>query len=225
MEVKLINSINIFLSENINFYEKNFLEAVILTMLSIFSLYIFPQLQYKYKLLSRMTNNDMGRAADFLAYFLIHIGTFKNYAFFEALFTNKRIDVNDWYYYSIFPIGVLLIVVGVTLVIFSFHRLGLRGMYFGDHFGFLFNKKIDQFPYNYLENPQYVGTNLVYVGLSFTFRSVAGMFLSLFMIVMYRIFWLFIEKKKLKKFYPKYSKRLKDDSDDSTNSDASKKKK
>ena len=206
-----------FLKENINIYEKNFLEAVGLTMVSMVSLSILPHLQYKYKLFSKMTNGDMGRAADFLAYFLIHIGTFKNYAFFEALFTNKQLEVDIWYYYSIFPLGLALMIVGIILVVFSFHRLGLRGMYFGDHFGFLFNKRIDKFPYNYLVNPQYVGSNMIYLGLSIVFRSLTGVVLTLFVILIYRVFWIFIEKKKLREFYPVY------ESDESTSSCDSKK--
>jgi phosphatidylethanolamine N-methyltransferase len=205
-----------FLKENVNVLEKNFIETVGFTLISMLSFCLLPHLQHKYKILSKMTNNDMGRAADFLAYFLIHIGTFKNYAFFETLYNNKQIVVGSWYYYTIIPLGMLSTILGAILVIFSFQRLGLRGMYFGDHFGFLFNRPIVSFPYNYLENPQYVGNNLCYFGLSLIFRSPAGLVLTFFMILMYRLLWDFMEKKKLKEFYPEY------DSDDTTCSIGSK---
>ena len=45
----IANSNMEFLKENINIYEKNFLEAVGLTMVSMVSLSILPHLQYKYK--------------------------------------------------------------------------------------------------------------------------------------------------------------------------------
>ena len=191
-----------FVKLNTNVREKNFLEAVALTVLSMIALSLLPHLQYKYKLLSRMTNGDMKRAADFLALILIHMGTFKNYAFFEALFNNESFSVDQWYYFSIMPLGGIFILAGGILVIFSFKKLGLRGMYFGDHFGFLLDKRVNEFPYNYLQNPQYVGTNMVYLGLSLLTRSFTGIVLTGFVIFMYEIFWLFMESKKLNEFYP-----------------------
>ena len=191
-----------FVQSNINLKEKNFLEAVALTIASMISLSLLPHLQYKYKLFSRITDGDMGRAADFLALLLIHMGTFKNYAFFESLFTNERFPVGLWYNYTVLPLGGLLILAGGVLVICSFKKLGLRGMYFGDHFGFLLEKRIDGFPYNYFKNPQYNGTNMVYLGLSLVTRSFSGIMLTAFIICIYRIFWHFMESKKLNEFYP-----------------------
>jgi phosphatidylethanolamine N-methyltransferase len=203
-----------FVSTNIDLKEKNFLEAVALTMVSMVSLSLLPHLQYKYKLFSRVTNGDMDRAADFLALLLIHIGTFKNYAFFESLFTNHRFSVEQWYYFSLFPIGCVSIALGALLVVLSFKKLGLRGMYFGDHFGFFFSKRIDGFPYNFSRSPQYLGTNMIYLGLSLMTRSLSGMLLTIFIVCMYKILWYSMESKKLNEFYPvKYES---DESSDST---------
>ena len=197
-----MDSVINFVKNNVDIYEKNFLEAVSLTLVSMISISLLPHLQYKYKFFSFVTNGDMERAADFLALLLIHMGTFKNYAFFESLFTNQRYAVPQWYYYTIFIFGVVSILFGSILVVCSFRKLGLRGMYFGDHFGFFFNKRIEAFPYNYFKNPQYFGTNMIYLGLSLVTRSLAGLILTFFIVCMYEVFWRFMESKKLNEFYP-----------------------
>jgi phosphatidylethanolamine N-methyltransferase len=210
-----------YVNTNIDIKEKNFLEALSLTIVSMVSLSLLPHLQYKYKLFSRVTNGDMDRAADFLALILIHIGTFKNYAFFESLFTNHRFSVGQWYYLTLLPFGYISILLGGLLVVLSFKKLGLRGMYFGDHFGFFLNKRIDSFPYNYFKSPQYLGTNMIYLGLSLVTRSLSGLLLTVFIVCMYKILWHAMESKKLTEFYPlKYET---DESSDSTDMDKKRK--
>ena len=95
----------------------------------------------------------------------------------------------------------LAVIFGLVLVAMSFYRLGLRGMYFGDHFGFLFKEKITQFPYNYFPNAQYVGTTATMIGYSLIKHSAFGIFISMFIYGQYQILWI-VENKKLKVFYP-----------------------
>lgn len=214
-KLKKLVYVNISIGSSlIDFSDKNFIQASFLTLLSIICITLLPHLQYRYRFISKMTGDDMGRAADFLAYFLIHIGSLKTFSFFEALFSNKRIEFEAWFYYSVFPFSIVLIIVGLILVLFSFQRLGLRGMYFGDHFGFLMKGRIKQFPYNILENPQYIGSNLIYLGFSVATRSPAGLLLSLFSFLAYKMFFVLFEEKKLKVFYPYYEKE--EDEDDKT---------
>ena len=141
------------ISEYVDFNNYDFLKMIVLTFVNIIFLGLLPYLQYKYKIISKFTGDDMGRAADILAFILIHIGTYRNYSFIISTYDSKRfpLGILD---YPIMLVGFLAALIGGVLVLFAFHKLGLRGMYFGDHFGFLMKKRIDSFPYNYLENPQ-----------------------------------------------------------------------
>lgn len=184
----------------INFTETKFIQTLIYSFACFAFWIILPHLQFKYKLLSKFTGNDEGKACDFLAYFLIYVGTLRNHTFNECVNKNIRVD----YGYFEIPIQIisyLAMVFGLTIVAFSFYRLGLRGMYFGDHFGFLFSEKILSFPYNYFDNPQYVGTTCFFLGFSCAFHSPAGVFITIVMNVLYRILNI-VEEAKLNIFYP-----------------------
>ena len=74
-------------------------------------------------------------------------------------------------------------------------------MYFGDHFGFIMKKRIDSFPYNYLENPHYNGSIMMYLGFSLMCRSMKGITLTFVIILLYHILFRYFEKKRLKEFY------------------------
>lgn len=56
------------------------------------------------------------------------------------------------------------IFVGSVLVLSSFYRLGLTGVYLGDYFGLLMDEKITAFPYNLLSDPMYIGSSLAFLG-------------------------------------------------------------
>ena len=189
-----------YTKDMIDFTETKFIESLLYSFLCFSLWIILPHLQFKYKLLSRFLGNDEGRACDFLSYFLIYTGTLRNHAFNEAVNNNKQLN------YGKFEIPIVILcyatmIFGLTLVFFSFYRLGMRNMYFGDHFGFLFKEKITTFPYNHFENPQYVGTTCFFLGFSLAFKSPAGVFITLVMNILYHVLNI-VEEKKLKIFYP-----------------------
>lgn len=188
------------ITQMIDFSERRFLDTLLYSMLSMLLWTLLPHLEFKYKLLSRLIGNNKDKAADFLAYFIIYSGTTRNYAFSEAILNNNKIDFGFWNY-PIIAVGYVLMIIGLIIVAFSFYRLGLRGMYFGDHFGFLFKEKVVSFPYDVFDNPQYVGTCSFFTGLSFTHLSPAGIFLTLFINVTYS-FLNHFESAKLAIFYP-----------------------
>lgn len=188
------------LSSYIDFTEYRFFEAVAYSFLCFLGWVILPHLEFKYKLLSRLTNGNQGMANDFLTYFLIYTGCMRNFAFNEAMNNNKHIEYGVWQPLAIL-LGYAMVLIGGGLVTLSFYRLGLRGMYFGDHFGFLFKEKITAFPYNYIDNPQYVGTTILFSGASIAHGSAAGLFITLLVNVLYKILFI-VESRKLSIFYP-----------------------
>lgn len=189
-----------FVFDNINFAEKHFREVIFYSVLSVLVWGVLPHLQYKYKIISRFFKDDMEKAADFMAFLLIHIGTFRNYAFTESIFNNKRFDFGELNMISNIA-GVSILFFGCLLWITSLLKLGLRGSYFGDHFGFLFKKRIESFPFNILENPQYTGSKLFLLGQSILFRSLTGFFMTVTISLLYSFLFFVFEKKNMKKIY------------------------
>jgi methylene-fatty-acyl-phospholipid synthase len=186
--------------EYIEYTDNSFLKTLSLSVLDTFALILIPYLQYKYKLISKFTGDDMSRAADISAFILIHLGTFRNYSFIESTYNSKSFDLGILNYFFIF-IGTFSLTLGSILVTLAFRKLGLRGMYFGDHFGFIMKKRIDSFPYNYFENPQYNGCIMMYLGYSFICRSPTGLTLTLSIVLSYQLLFRFFEKKQLKMLY------------------------
>ena len=200
MLMQLIKTFLDISQEYINFREPKFLETLAYSFLCFALWVILPHLQFKYRLLSRFTGGDEGKACDFLAYFLIYIGTLRNHAFNEAVNNNIHMNYGDWEV-PIQILSYLSMIYGLLLVVFSFYRLGMRNMYFGDHFGFLFKERITSFPYNHVENPQYIGTTTFFLGFSLAFHSPAGIFITVVVNMLYNLLNL-IEERKLKVFYP-----------------------
>jgi phosphatidylethanolamine N-methyltransferase len=189
-----------YIVDLVNFSDEHFLNAVYYSIFCFALWIILPHLQFKYKLLSRLTNGSNEKACDFLAYFLIYTGTTRNHYFNEAIKSNIHINYGIWELPVMF-LSLISMAFGLALVAGSFYRLGMRGMYFGDHFGFLFKEKITQFPYGYFENPQYVGTTAFFIGYSLYCHSPTGVVLTLLINLLYHLLNV-VEERKLKIFYP-----------------------
>ena len=156
----------------INFFDSQLWIAISYIFLNLMSWLIIPHLEFKHKIISKILNGQRERAADFVAYFMIYIGTVRNYYMDESIKNNIIIDLGV-FNFPLFLIGGIMVIVGSLLVLASFYRLGLRGLYFGDHFGFVFNEKITAFPYDTFDSPQYVGTVMLHFGFGFTYRCYA----------------------------------------------------
>jgi len=196
-----------FIDNNINFREKYFLDVIFYSVISVLVWGLLPHLQLKYEIISRFFHNDKEKAADFLAFLLIHIGTFRNYAFVESILHNKRFDFGDFNIITT-VIGSIVLVIGCILWFTSLLKLGLRGSYFGDHFGFLFYKRIETFPFNVLENPQYTGSKLFLLGQSIFFRSLTGLVLTITISLFYSFLFFAFEKKNMNKIYTEEEKKM-----------------
>jgi methylene-fatty-acyl-phospholipid synthase len=188
-----------FICENISF-DKNVQQVLLYSGFSLIVWGILPHLQHKHKLISSLFSGNKEISADFLAFILIHIGTFRNYAFFEALLSNKRFDYGEYNIISTI-FGVIFLCIGSLFWLTSLWKLGLRGSYFGDHFGFILKKKIESFPFNILENPQYNGSKLFLLGQSIIMRSLIGVILTLFISFLYSFVFFVFEKKNMNTIY------------------------
>lgn len=75
-------------------------------------------------------------------------------------------------------VGYLLVIAGTVLVLSSGYQLGFFCSFMGDYFGILLKEKVTSFPFNVVSDPMYVGSALVYLGMSFLHASVVGIILT-----------------------------------------------
>ena len=198
--MEYFNSINSFFSSNIDFKEHNFREVIGYSIFNLILWLTIPNLQLKYKAVSRLFSDNLSTAADVVAFVLINVGSMRNYYFIEALKNQPSYDFG-WCNMAAVIFGYMLAAFGFVLLIGAFIRLGLRGLYFGDHFGFLFKEKVTEWPYNWFDHPQHLGTSFFFFGMSLAYCSPAGLLISMFILLTY-YFVEYIEVKKLALFYP-----------------------
>lgn len=189
-----------FLLDKIDVWEREFLYCVFMTWFSSLFFTLLPHLEYKWKLLTKIFKTQT-RAADALAFLMINIASYRFYSFVECILNQEKILLNSGWLIGLSFMGAILIIAGSILILTSFKHLGLRGMYFGDHFGFKLKKKINQFPYDKIETPQYTGEKLIYVGIALAYASPAGIFLTINFFLCTEIIFQ-VEKRKLDIFYP-----------------------
>ncbi|KAG0237086.1 phospholipid methyltransferase-domain-containing protein [Mortierella sp. GBAus27b] len=103
-------------------------------------------------------------------------------------------------------VGGTCFVLGVLLNLWTLKSLGVKGMYNGDSFGFLFDAPVLDGPYQYFNDPQYVGTSLSLAGTAIFYQSVIGYVLA---VDMYIIFWIsvmFFEGPHMRRIYSQKKK-------------------
>src|SRR5690349_21569650 len=83
-------------SQYFNLYEPKFIQTVEWSIICFLGWIIFPHLEFRYKLLSKLTNGNRSLANDFLTYFLMYTGTIRNHFFFEALTNSQTLDYGVW---------------------------------------------------------------------------------------------------------------------------------
>ena len=90
----------------------------------------------------------------------------------------------NWVYY----LGAACIAVGQVYVLTSFWKLGFLGTFLADYFGFLKDAPCSGFPFSqYVSNPMYMGATLSFAGSALMASSAAGLILTLWVYVVYRI--------------------------------------
>jgi phosphatidylethanolamine N-methyltransferase len=84
--------------------------------------------------------------------------------------------------------GVGCIALGQVFVLTSFYKLGFLGTFLADYFGFLKDEPVTGFPYSqYMSNPMYMGATLSFLGNALMGASPAGIVLTLWVYIVYRV--------------------------------------
>lgn len=125
------------------------------------------------------------RGCIFLGSTIFSLGLFRDYRFNVALDSQPKWPVlyENW----ILLLGYGCILFGMTLVLTSYWALGFYGTFLGDYFGILMDRRVTEFPFNIFNDPMYVGSAFSFLGTSLIKASQTGIFLTIFVVICYRI--------------------------------------
>ncbi|KAI9141940.1 phospholipid methyltransferase family protein [Paraphysoderma sedebokerense] len=98
-------------------------------------------------------------------------------------------------------LGGASFVFGALLNLWTLKALGIKGMYNGDSFGFLFDEPVTDGPYVYFSDPQYVGTSLACLGYAIYYQSKLGYVLAAWMYVVFLYSVKYIEGPHMARIY------------------------
>ena len=71
------------------------------------------------------------------------------------------------------------------LVLSSMWALGVTGTYLGDYFGILMNEMVEGFPFNVTGSPMYWGSTCSFLGWALLRGRLAGLLLTIEVLVLY----------------------------------------
>ncbi|GJQ13682.1 hypothetical protein GpartN1_g5473.t1 [Galdieria partita] len=158
--------------------ERYLLVSVILTIASPVYWNVFCRYEYYTKNLSRMAGSP-SIALILFAVSILMFSSLREWAFLRAIHMQPSISLHaTWMNYAAHLLGYSLIFFGIILSMSGFYQLGIFGTYMGEYFGFMFDQKIESFPFNYFCDPMYFGSTLMHFGRSILSTSPTGIFLS-----------------------------------------------
>ncbi|KAF7299354.1 Phosphatidyl-N-methylethanolamine N-methyltransferase [Mycena indigotica] len=76
---------------------------------------------------------------------------------------------------------------GNFLVAISYYQLGFYGTFCGDYFGILKEERVTSFPYNWLDNPMYIGAKMCFIGAALWYERPVGLLISLYVHLVYSV--------------------------------------
>ncbi|KYQ91556.1 phospholipid methyltransferase family protein [Tieghemostelium lacteum] len=98
-------------------------------------------------------------------------------------------------------IGNALFVFGILLNLWTLHALGLKGMYNGDSFGWIMDAPVTGGPYQFFNDPQYVGTIFVCLGPAIIYQTLSGYICTLAIGITFYISVKYVEGPHLTRIY------------------------
>ena len=84
--------------------------------------------------------------------------------------------------------GIGLALIGQFFTLSSFWKLGFYATFLGDYFGiFVHDAPITSFPFNVVNDPMYWGSTVSYLGIALIQNSPAGILLTLWVAIVYKV--------------------------------------
>ncbi|CAK9439246.1 uncharacterized protein LODBEIA_P34620 [Lodderomyces beijingensis] len=152
---------------------------------------IVARLEYKTHFLTKITRSAK-LGCYLLALTIFSLGIYRDHVYQLALETQPTFEP---FASSLIAksLAVALFGFGNVLVLSSMWALGVTGTYLGDYFGILMKERVTGFPFNINDNPMYNGSTLCFLGVGLWYGKPAGLVVSLYVWIMYKIALLFEE--------------------------------
>lgn len=171
-------------SSTVNLEDKYFQYCIFFVVFNPVFWNIMARAEYNYRLLTRLTKSPK-TGCYLLALTIFSLGLLRDYMFNQALKQQLPLALlqND----TVKSLAVLCFAMGQLLVITSMYRLGITGTYLGDYFGLLMKERVTGFPFNISDNPMYQGSTLSFLGTTLYYGKPAGLLITLFVHIMYKV--------------------------------------
>jgi len=152
---------------------------------------IVARQEFKNKILTKLAFGNPYYGCYGLAVTIFALGILRDHLYKIALEAQPTLPALAFSEFKI--LAVISFVTGSVLVVSSMWALGVTGTYLGDYFGILMDEKVESFPFNVTDNPMYYGSTLSFLGTALWYESPVGLFLTVLVLVEYKIALLFEE--------------------------------
>ncbi|VVT53755.1 uncharacterized protein SAPINGB_P003733 [Magnusiomyces paraingens] len=148
---------------------------------------IVARQEYKNKILTKLAGGNRLYGCYGLAVTIFSLGIIRDLLYERALRDQPSWPLFAKYDLIVKALAVISFAIGNVLVLSSMWALGITGTYLGDYFGILMDNIVTDFPFNVCANPMYYGSTLSFLGTALWFQKPAGIFVTVFVFVMYII--------------------------------------
>lgn len=173
------------LYNDVDFSNKKFQTALFFIVFNPLYWNFGARLEYYTKLISTLCLGQKRVAVYVFSLTVFSLGLLRDELYRAALQEQKTSPLLDNALSKMLGAGAFTY--GSALVLGSMYKLGIVGTYLGDHFGFLFDKRIVSFPFNICDNPMYDGSTLCFLGTALFYGKPAGLFATALVYAMYNI--------------------------------------
>jgi len=176
--------------------QQSFLIAVAAIVLHVVNYNSTAHLEYNTRFFTKILGSN---AIYFYAVYLIISALIRDHFINNCL----NIDNNSFQIDADMSVitGSTLFVFGIALNLWTLQTLGIKGMYNGDSFGFLFDAPVTGGPYRLFSDPQYVGTTAAMLGSALYYKSTLGVVLTFVMAITFWVSVTFIEGPHMTRIY------------------------
>ncbi|TPX36918.1 hypothetical protein SmJEL517_g01087 [Synchytrium microbalum] len=163
----------------------------------VFNYNATAQLEYRTKIFTKA----LGKNAVYVyAVYLVTSGMIRHHYVMRAIHADAgTLEVLPEPYRTI--VGLSLIIFGSVINLWAIQTLGIKGIYNGDSFGFLFDAPVTNGIYRYISDPQYLGTGALFLGNAIQQSSKAGYGLASLTYIVYTLSVRYIEGPHMQRMY------------------------
>jgi phosphatidylethanolamine/phosphatidyl-N-methylethanolamine N-methyltransferase len=194
-------------SQYVDVTDKSFLLAAGFILFNPTFWNVVGRFEHKTRLIRKAFCGHKLAAVYFFAVVIFSLGIARDLVYHNALSVQPSVAIPEEYQTILKAASVALYVIGQTLVLSAYYRLGIDGTYLGDYFGILKTEKLTGFPFNVSSDPMYLGSTLTFLGHALFNAKPAGVLLSVYVYVVYKLYAEFLEGPFTDYIYSEAAKR------------------